>query len=141
MAGSINKVILVGNLGRDPEIRESEWGRACNLNIATSESWKDKQSGERKTKTEWHKVVIYNEGLVGVAERFLQKGSTVYIEGQLQTRSYDKDGETRYITEIVLQKYRGELTMLGKKDSPDGEYQAPIAPSIKKIETDDDFDF
>ena len=96
---------------------------------------------ERKTKTEWHKVVIYNEGLVGVAERFLQKGSTVYIEGQLQTRSYDKDGETRYVTEIVLQKYKGELTMLGKKDSPDGGYHAPIAPSMRKIETDDDFDF
>src|SRR6201991_3692775 len=114
MAGSVNKVILVGNLGRDPEVRRMASGEpVVNLSLATSESWRDKQSGERKEKTEWHRVVIFNENLAKVAEQYLKKGSKVYIEGQLQTRKYtDKDGSEKYSTEIVLQKFRGELTML-----------------------------
>jgi single-strand DNA-binding protein len=115
MAGSVNKVILVGNLGRDPEIRTLNSGdRVANLRIATSEQWRDKATGERKEKTEWHAVVIFNENLVKVAENYLRKGSTVYIEGSLQTRKYtDQQGVEKYSTEIVLQKFRGELTMLG----------------------------
>ena len=115
MAGSVNKVILVGNLGKDPEIRTLNSGdRVANLRIATSESWKDKGSGERKEKTEWHQVVIFNDNLVRVAEQYLRKGSTVYIEGSLQTRKWtDQSGAEKYSTEVVLQKFRGELTMLG----------------------------
>ncbi|HUO23875.1 MAG TPA: single-stranded DNA-binding protein [Caulobacteraceae bacterium] len=115
MAGSVNKVILVGNLGKDPEIRTLNSGdRVANLRIATSESWRDKSSGERKEKTEWHQVVIFNDNLVKVAENYLKKGSTVYIEGALQTRKWtDQQGVEKYSTEIVLQKFRGELTMLG----------------------------
>ena len=115
MAGSVNKVILVGNLGKDPEIRTLNSGdRVANLRIATSESWRDKSSGERKEKTEWHQVVIFNDNLVKVAENYLKKGSTVYIEGALQTRKWsDAQGVEKYSTEIVLQKFRGELTMLG----------------------------
>lgn len=113
MAGSINKVILIGNLGSDPEIRRSQDGRPiANLSIATSESWRDKNSGERREKTEWHRVVIFNEGLCKVAESYLKKGSKVYIEGQLQTRKWEKDGVERYSTEIVLQGFNGNLTML-----------------------------
>src|SRR5213595_1747373 len=114
MAGSVNKVILVGNLGKDPEIRRTQDGRPiANLSIATSESWRDKATGERKEKTEWHRVVIFNENIAKVAEQYLKKGAKVYVEGQLQTRKYtDKDGAEKYSTEIVLQKYRGELTML-----------------------------
>jgi single-strand DNA-binding protein len=114
MAGSVNKVILVGNLGRDPEIRTLNSGdRVANLRIATSETWRDRASGERKERTEWHQVVIFNENLVKVAENYLRKGSTVYIEGALQTRKYEQNGVEKYSTEIVLQKFRGELTMLG----------------------------
>ena len=115
MAGSVNKVILVGNLGRDPEVRHTQDGKSIvNLSLATSESWRDKSTGERKEKTEWHRVVIFNEALAKVAEQYLKKGSTVYIEGQLQTRKYtDKDGVEKYSTEVVLQNYRGELTMIG----------------------------
>src|ERR1700709_1878153 len=114
MAGSVNKVILVGNLGRDPEVRRlTSGGPVVNLSIATSESWRDKASGERKEKTEWHRVVIFNENLAKVAEQYLKKGAKVYLEGQLQTRKYtDKDGAEKYSTEIVLQKFRGELVML-----------------------------
>ena len=114
MAGSVNKVILVGNLGRDPEVRRLSSGDpVVNFSIATSESWKDKMSGERKEKTEWHAVVIYNENLARVAEQYLKKGSKVYIEGQLQTREYtDKEGQQRKSTEVVLQRFRGELTLL-----------------------------
>jgi single-strand DNA-binding protein len=117
MAGSVNKVILVGNLGKDPEVRHTQDGKAIvNLSIATTESWRDKASGERKDKTEWHRVVIFNEGLAKIAEQYLKKGSSVYLEGQLQTRKYtDKDGVEKYSTEIVLQNYRGELTMLGSR--------------------------
>ncbi|GGD88772.1 hypothetical protein GCM10011390_04410 [Aureimonas endophytica] len=115
MAGSVNKVILVGNLGADPEIRRLNSGDAVvNLRIATTESWRDRQSGERKERTEWHNVVIFNENLTKVAEQYLKKGSTVYIEGQLQTRSWeDQQGQKRYTTEVVLQRFRGELQMLG----------------------------
>ncbi len=115
MAGSVNKVILVGNLGADPEIRSLGSGdRVANLRIATSETWRDRNSGERKEKTEWHRVVIFNDNLVKVAEQYLRKGSTVYIEGAIQTRKWtDNTGVEKYSTEIVLQKFRGELTMLG----------------------------
>ena len=115
MAGSVNKVILVGNLGKDPEIRTLNSGdRVANLRIATSETWRDRASGERKEKTEWHQVVIFNENIVKVAENYLRKGSTVYIEGALQTRKWtDQQGVEKYSTEIVLQKFRGELTMIG----------------------------
>ena len=114
MAGSVNKVILVGNLGRDPETRRLSSGDpVVNLRIATSESWKDKMSGERKEKTEWHSVVIYNENLARVAEQYLRKGSKVYIEGQLQTRKWsDQSGVEKYTTEVVLQRFRGEMTIL-----------------------------
>jgi single-strand DNA-binding protein len=114
MAGSVNKVILVGNLGQDPEVKRMPSGEAIvNLSIATSETWRDKQSGERKEKTEWHRVVIFNENIAKVAEQYLKKGSKVYLEGQLQTRKWqDKTGADRYSTEIVLQRYRGEMTLL-----------------------------
>ncbi len=114
MAGSVNKVILVGNLGRDPEIRSTQDGtRVANLSLATSESWRDKNTGERREKTEWHRVVVFNERIVDVAEKYLHKGSKVYVEGQLQTRKWtDQSGQEKYTTEIVLQRFRGELTML-----------------------------
>ena len=123
MAGSVNKVILVGNLGRDPEVRRLNNGEpVVNLSIATSETWRDKASGERKERTEWHKVVIFNENLAKIAEQYLRKGSTVYLEGQLQTRKYtDKDGAEKYTTEIVLQRYRGELTLLGGRGQGGGD--------------------
>ena len=121
MAGSVNKVILVGNLGRDPEIRTLNSGeKVANLSLATSETWRDKASGERKEKTEWHRVVIFNENIVKVAENYLKKGSTVYIEGSLQTRKYEQNGVEKYSTEIVLQKFRGELTMLGGRGDGGG---------------------
>lgn len=121
MAGSVNRVILIGNLGRDPEIKSFQnGGRVCNLSIATSENWRDKASGERRERTEWHRVVIFNENLVGVAERFLKKGSKVYIEGQLETRKYEKDGRETYTTEVVLKPYRGELTLLDGPSDRDG---------------------
>ena len=121
MAGSVNKVILIGNLGKDPEIRTLNSGdRVANLRIATSESWRDKSSGERKEKTEWHQVVIFNENIVKVAEQYLKKGSTVYVEGAIQTRKWtDQQGVEKYSTEIVLQKFRGELTMLGGRGGGD----------------------
>src|ERR1700744_790203 len=116
MAGSVNKVILVGNLGKDPEVRTFQnGGRVASFFIVASRSWKDKSSGERKEKTEWHGVSILNENLVGIAERYLKKGSKVYIEGQLETRKWEKDGRDVYTTEVVLRPYRGELTMLDGK--------------------------
>ena len=123
MAGSVNKVILVGNLGRDPEVRRMGSGDAVvNLRIATSETWKDKNSGERKEKTEWHSVVIFNENLGRVAEQYLRKGSKVYIEGQLQTRKWqDQSGQEKYTTEIVLQRFRGELTILDSRGQGGGD--------------------
>ena len=124
MAGSVNKVILVGNLGADPEIRSLGSGdRVANLRIATSETWRDKSSGERKEKTEWHRVVIFNDNLVKVAEQYLKKGSKVYIEGSIQTRKWtDQSGVEKFSTEIVLQKFRGELTMLDGRG--DGERES-----------------
>jgi single-strand DNA-binding protein len=117
MAGSVNKVILVGNLGADPEIRTLNSGdRVANLRLATSESWRDRGSGERREKTEWHRVVIFNDNLVKVAENYLRKGSKVYVEGALQTRKWsDQSGQEKFSTEVVLQKFRGELTMLDGK--------------------------
>jgi single-strand DNA-binding protein len=125
MAGSVNKVILVGNLGKDPEVRRLNSGdQVVNFTLATSENWRDKTSGERKEKTEWHNIVIFNENLGKVVEQYCKKGSKVYVEGQLQTRKWqDKDGNDRYTTEIVLQRFRGELTLLdsrgggGERDS------------------------
>jgi single-strand DNA-binding protein len=122
MAGSVNKVILIGNLGRDPEVRTMQNGnRVANLSVATSETWRDKASGERKERTEWHRVVIFNDRLVDVAEKYLRKGSKVYLEGALQTRKWtDKDGAEKYSTEVVLQQYRGELTMLDARGEGGG---------------------
>ena len=122
MAGSVNKVILVGNLGKDPEVRRMTSGEpVVNLSVATSESWRDKASGERKEKTELHRVVIFNKNLAEVAEKYLRKGAKVYVEGQLQTRKWtDKDGAEKYSTEIVLQNFRGELTMLDSRSSEGG---------------------
>lgn len=122
MAGSVNKVILVGNLGRDPEVRSLGSGdKVVNLRIATSENWRDKATGERKEKTEWHSVVIFNENLGRVAEQYLRKGSSVYVEGQLQTRKWtDQQGQEKYTTEVVLQRFRGELTLLGGRGEGGG---------------------
>jgi single-strand DNA-binding protein len=119
MAGSVNKVILIGNLGADPEIRRTQDGRpVANLRLATSESWKDKTTGERKEKTEWHRVVIFNENLCRIVEQYVKKGSKVYIEGALQTRKWqDQSGQDRYSTEVVLQGFRGELTLLDRAGS------------------------
>ena len=124
MAGSVNKVILVGNLGRDPETRRLGSGDpVVNLRLATSESWKDKASGERKEKTEWHSVVIYNDNLARVAEQYLRKGSKVYIEGQLQTRKWtDNSGVEKYTTEVVLQRFRGEMTILDGRGGGGGDF-------------------
>jgi single-strand DNA-binding protein len=120
MAGSINKVIIVGNLGRDPEVRTFQnGGKVVNLNVATSETWKDKTTGERKERTEWHRVTIANEGLGRIAEQYLRKGSKVYIEGQLETRKWqDQSGAERYSTEVVLRPYRGEMTLLDGRLDP-----------------------
>jgi len=122
MAGSVNKVILVGNLGRDPEIKAMPSGSSiANLSVATSESWRDKASGERKEKTEWHRVVVFNEGLVRIVEQYLKKGSKVYIEGQLETRKWqDKDGNDKYSTEVVLRNFNSTLTMLDGKSAGEG---------------------
>ncbi|MEP3636328.1 MAG: single-stranded DNA-binding protein [Paracoccaceae bacterium] len=122
MAGSVNKVILIGNLGRDPEVRTFQnGGKVCNLRIATSENWKDRNTGERRERTEWHSVAIFQEGLVRIAEQYLRKGSKVYIEGQLQTRKWqDQSGQDRYSTEVVLQGFGGTLTMLDGRDGQSG---------------------
>jgi len=147
MAGSVNKVILVGNLGKDPEVRRMTSGDpVVNLSIATSESWRDKASGERKEKTEWHRVVIFNKNLADVAEKYLKKGAKVYVEGQLQTRKWtDKDGAEKYSTEVVLQNFRGELTMLdgrnggGEGGGGRGAGEAPA--SFQRDEMDDEIPF
>ena len=131
MAGSVNKVILIGNLGRDPEIRSLQDGnRVANLSVATSESWRDKSSGERRERTEWHRVVIFNERLVDVAEKYLKKGAKVYLEGQLQTRKWtDQSGAEKYTTEVVLQRFRGELTMLDSRGGGGGGEGGPGEPA------------
>ncbi len=126
MAGSVNKVILVGNLGRDPEVRYAQDGtKIVTMSMATSENWKDKNTGERREKTEWHRVVLFNDRLGDVAEKYLHKGSKVYIEGALQTRKWTgNDGVEKYSTEVVLQRFRGELTMLDSRNAGSGEYAA-----------------
>jgi single-strand DNA-binding protein len=155
MAGSVNKVILIGNLGKDPEVRSFQsGGRVAKFPLATSESWKDKQSGERKEKTEWHNVVIYNDRLVDIVERFLKKGAKIYVEGQLETRKWaDQAGQDRYTTEVVLRQFRGELTMLdsrgggggggGGPDDMDGPSGGGGAPPMrgKSGPLDDDIPF
>ncbi|MFV0335684.1 MAG: single-stranded DNA-binding protein [Tropicimonas sp.] len=122
MAGSVNKVILVGNLGRDPEVRTFQnGGKVCNLRIATSENWKDRNTGERRERTEWHSVAIFNEGLARIAEQYLRKGTKVYIEGQLETRKWqDQSGQDRYTTEVVLRAFRGEMTILDSRGGGGG---------------------
>lgn len=124
MAGSVNKVIIVGNLGRDPEVRSfANGGKVCNLRIATSENWRDKATGERREKTEWHSVAIFSEPLARIAEQYLKKGSKVYIEGQLETRKWqDQSGQDRYSTEVVLRPYKGELTLLDSRGDTQGVY-------------------
>src|SRR5580698_7039732 len=133
MAGSVNKVILVGNLGKDPEVRRMQSGDpVVNLSLATSETWRDKSSGERKEKTEWHRVVIFNKNLAEIAEKYLRKGSKVYLEGALQTRKWtDKDGAEKYSTEVVLQNFRGELTMLDTKGGEGGSAMTRSSPAAE----------
>lgn len=137
MSGSVNKVILVGNLGRDPEVRSLNNGnKVVNLSVATSESWRDKMSGERRDKTEWHNVVIFNNGLAGIAEQYLRKGSKVYLTGQLQTRKWtDQAGVEKYSTEVVLQNFRGELVLL---DSKQGGQQGQLSDNGYDAGFDDD---
>ena len=139
MAGSINKVILVGNLGKDPETRTFQNGsKVCNFSIATSERWTDKQSGEKRERTEWHTVAIFSEGLVGIAEKYLRKGSKVYVEGQLETRKWqDRDGNDRYSTEVVLRPFRSELVLLGDRQD-DGESEPVEKPGSDVDSTADD---
>jgi len=161
MAGSVNKVILVGNLGKDPDIRRTQDGRPIvNLSVATSETWRDKATGERKEKTEWHRVVIFNEGLCRIAEQYLKKGSKVYLEGQLQTRKWqDQSGQEKYSTEVVLQGFNSQLTMLdraGERGSGDlggsdndfgssgptaRERQPAMAAAGKRSDMDDEIPF
>jgi len=158
MAGSVNKVILIGNLGRDPEVRSFQnGGKVCNLRIATSETWKDKNTGERREKTEWHSVAIFSEGLVRVAEQYLRKGSKIYIEGALQTRKWqDQSGQDRYSTEVLVQGFNGTMQMLDSKGQGGGGYapaqsapqqrqaapqqQAPAPPAVD-TSFDDDIPF
>ena len=155
MAGSVNKVILIGNLGADPEVRHTQDGRSiCNLRLATTDTWRDKQSGERREKTEWHSVVVFNEQLGKIAQQYLKKGAKVYIEGQLQTRKWqDNSGNDRYTTEVVLQNYNGQLTMLdgrsggasgfndGFKSSSAGKSRESLAPKSFEKDLDDEIPF
>jgi len=146
MAGSVNKVILIGNLGKDPEVRRMTSGEpVVNLSVATSETWRDKASGERKERTEWHRVVIFNENLAKVAEQYLRKGAKVYLEGALQTRKWtDKDGNEKYSTEVVLQRFRGELVMLDSKGDGGGREKVGVsdAPaSFQRDEMEDEIPF
>lgn len=136
MAGSVNKAIVVGNLGQDPDVRHTQDGRPIvNLSVATTDSWRDKSSGEKREKTQWHRVVIFNESLARVAEQYLKKGSKVYLEGQMQTRKWeDKDGIDRYTTEVVLQGYSCQLTLLDRKEG--GAYQKPDSASDYGLDAD-----
>ncbi len=155
MAGSVNKVILVGNLGRDPEVRRMSSGDpVVNLRVATTETWRDKASGEKRDRTEWHNIVIFNENLARVAENYLRKGTRVYVEGQLQTRKWqDRDGQDRYTTEVILQRYRGELQILSARgetaDLPASSGEDMGAPALangggdsgRNYDLDDDMPF
>ena len=138
MAGSVNKVILIGNLGADPEVRTlPSGGKVVNLRLATTDTWRDKNTGERKERTEWHRVVIFNEGLTRVAEQYLRKGSKVYIEGSLQTRKWEKEGVDQYTTEVVLQNFNSQLTMLdGRNDgeSASGGFSGPRSAEARPSE-------
>jgi len=131
MAGSVNKVILIGNLGRDPEVRSTQnGGKIVNLNVATSENWRDKSTGERQEKTEWHRVVVFNDRVGEIAEKYLRKGSKVYIEGALQTRKWtDKEGQERYSTEVVIGRFKGELTLLDSRGGGGGDNSDERAPA------------
>mgnify|MGYP003650430005 CR=1 FL=1 len=140
---TVNRVILVGNLGKDPEMRTTQSGtKIGNLSVATSEAWKDKSSGEKKEKTEWHRVVVFDTQLADICERYLKKGSKIYIEGSLQTRSWEKDGETKYSTEVVLQRFSSKLVMLGEKggntapSNSNGSLAAASAPDENRLEGD-----
>jgi single-strand DNA-binding protein len=137
MAGSVNKAIIVGNVGKDPEVRTMQSGdKIVNLSVATSESWKDKASGERKERTEWHRVVIFNQGIAGIAEKYVRKGSKVYIEGQIETRKWtDGNGVEKYSTEIVLRPFRGELTLLSSQEK-NSSYDDD-QPAQKPVPVDD----
>jgi single-strand DNA-binding protein len=149
MSGSVNKVILIGRLGRDPEVRNfPNGGKVCNLRVATSEKWTDKASGERKEKTEWHSVAIFNEAIVRIAEQYLRKGSNIYIEGQLETRKWqDQSGQDRYSTEIAIRPYKGELTFLdskgdgGNRDSGGGQSQGGSGALSPQNDMDDEIPF
>lgn len=144
MSGSLNKACLIGKLGADPEIRRTNDGKmVANLRVATTESWRDKATGDRKEKTEWHRVVVFSDGLAKIAEQYLRKGSQIYVEGTLQTRKW-KDKETgadRYSTEIVLQNFNSTLVMLDRKDSTEGAGNAPAKPAGKRGDLDDDIPF
>ena len=145
MAGSVNKVILIGNLGRDPEVRSMQnGGRVANVTLATNETWKDRQSGERRERTEWHRVVIFDENLIDIAEKYLRKGSKVYLEGQLQTRKWtDQSGQDRYTTEVVLQRFRSQMTMLDSRGEGGGEpayAESGAGPAEPAAESGADFD-
>ena len=137
MAGSVNKVILIGNLGRDPEVRTFQnGGKVCNFSLATSESWKDNNTGERQERTSWHNIAIFNDRLAEIAEQYLKKGSQIYVEGQLETRKWqDQAGNDRYTTEVVLRRYRGELTMLGGRND-----DLPRESGYSKIESSENID-
>jgi len=141
MAGSVNKVILVGNLGRDPEVRTFQnGGKVCNLAVATSERWRDKNTGENREKTEWHRVAIFAEPLVRISEQYLRKGSKVYLEGQLETRKWqDQSGADRYTTEVVLRPYKGELTLLDGRSEGGGPPQKPAGQGDEPARTSDNF--
>ena len=150
MAGSVNKVILVGNLGRDPEVRTMQnGGKVCNLSVATSERWRDRNTGEQQERTEWHRVVIFDERLIDVAERFLQKGRKVYLEGELQTRKWqDQSGQDRYTTEVVLRRFRGQLVLLDSRgegsafeSEQDVDGGAATAPETSGAALDDEIPF
>ena len=141
---SVNLVILVGNLGNDPDIRTMQNGnKVCNLSVATSESWKDKSSGERKEKTEWHRVVVFNEGLINICENYLKKGSKIYLQGKIETRSWDKDGVKQYSTEIVLKGFDSKITMVGSKPQAgnQGSYQEPVQAATDELEDDSTIPF
>jgi len=139
MAGSVNKVILVGNLGKDPEVRTMQnGGKVCSFTLATSESWKDRNSGERQERTQWHQIAIFNENLAGIAERYLKKGSKVYVEGQLETRKWqDQSGNDRYTTEVVLRQFRGELTLLDRAGEGGGRGGAGAGGGSRPQRQDD----